>query len=538
MSHQEILAEHVVDIHKVVADFRDAFERIQSSSSQAYGVNKYFSSQSPMQKRLSIYNWNPGPRRGKEDAIEKQIAGKWHIITLQEASEYVEHEILHERFHVTHFAGCAIFLNKDTFHPDISVHDTRRGVQDHIVEGEQGWVLQGVLSRASFRRAAASGQKVFTVLSLHISNIFAKKKRHCQENHPDHSCYYDFSRHWFSCRSFQWHCLALSQPRQSQYYRWSVFWLCLVYAAGHPRHCGDPDPSRTIGRTSAVFLSPLALNVSGRSINMVPFPSLGKLLVYDRMIKAATMRHDFICISSIGTTNGTIKLTTTGTFASRNDQRVLDMELKNVTSAKFWATTRSWVRNYLRSLVPAIPLLIITKWPDEIWRQLLAMFPSSRVFSLCHAHHDPHVHIVQQKKNNCSYKKVTQKTTWGKFIILKKKVCLNVPNRFQKERRNPSRLRSTNPVKKWSMKGQKPFWRQRDQLLSEAKSEIRKYENQSGVAENYIRELKNKVESQELEIMSATDGYAYFRSQRDPLHGELAERERALRDTQLRGFHD
>ena len=46
MSHQEILAEHVVDIHKVVVDFRDAFERLQSSSSQSYGVNKYFSSQS------------------------------------------------------------------------------------------------------------------------------------------------------------------------------------------------------------------------------------------------------------------------------------------------------------------------------------------------------------------------------------------------------------------------------------------------------------------------------------------------------------
>ena len=60
MSPQEILAEHVVDIHKVVADFRDAFERIQSSPSQSYGVNKYFSSQSPVQKRLSIYNWNPG----------------------------------------------------------------------------------------------------------------------------------------------------------------------------------------------------------------------------------------------------------------------------------------------------------------------------------------------------------------------------------------------------------------------------------------------------------------------------------------------
>ena len=156
ISPHEISAEHVVDIHKVVADFRDVFERSQSSSSLTHAVNKYFSSQSPVQKRLSIYNWNPGPRRGKADAFEKQIAGKWHIVTLQEASDYVEHDILQERFHVTRFAGCAILFNKDTFYPDISVksiylHDTRRGVQDQVVEGEQGWVLQSALSRASFR---------------------------------------------------------------------------------------------------------------------------------------------------------------------------------------------------------------------------------------------------------------------------------------------------------------------------------------------------------------------------------------------------
>ena len=150
MSPREILAEHVVDIHKIVADFSDASEGIHSSPSQTHGVNKYFASQSAVQKRLSMYNWNPGPRRGKEDAFEKQIAEKWHIITLQEVSEYVEHEILHERLHVTSVKS-------------VYLHDTRRGVQDHIVEGEQGWVLQGVLSRASFRRTAVSGQKVFTV---------------------------------------------------------------------------------------------------------------------------------------------------------------------------------------------------------------------------------------------------------------------------------------------------------------------------------------------------------------------------------------
>ena len=44
------------------------------------------------------------------------------------------------------------------------------------MEAEQGWVMQGVLSRASFRRSPVSGQKYFTVLSLHTSNIYAKKK--------------------------------------------------------------------------------------------------------------------------------------------------------------------------------------------------------------------------------------------------------------------------------------------------------------------------------------------------------------------------
>ena len=44
------------------------------------------------------------------------------------------------------------------------------------MEGEQGCVMQGVLSRASFRGSPVSGQKFFAVLSLHMSNICAKKK--------------------------------------------------------------------------------------------------------------------------------------------------------------------------------------------------------------------------------------------------------------------------------------------------------------------------------------------------------------------------
>ena len=125
------------------------------------------------QNRLSIFNWNPGPRRGKEGAIEKHMAGKWHIITLQEAIEYLDSEYLTNRFYVNHYGGCAILFNKDTFHQDIKVtsfylHDIRDQQQD-VKERESGWVLQGVISRASFRRLPHD-------VILHIINQFAKKR--------------------------------------------------------------------------------------------------------------------------------------------------------------------------------------------------------------------------------------------------------------------------------------------------------------------------------------------------------------------------
>ena len=74
-----------------------------------------------------------------------------------------------------------MLFNKYTFHPDVEVksfylQDTRRDLPDKVMEGGHGWVSQGGLSRTSFRRPPLSGQKTFTVLSLHISNIDAKKK--------------------------------------------------------------------------------------------------------------------------------------------------------------------------------------------------------------------------------------------------------------------------------------------------------------------------------------------------------------------------
>ena len=147
-------------------------------TSSDYHFNFNVPNRSSAQTRLSVYNWNPGPRRGDAGAIESHIAEKWHIITLQEATEY---DFLTNRFHVTHYGGCAILFNKDTFFSDIKVssfylHDTQSCEKYKITEGESVWVMHGVVSKAALRRQPRDGQQTFTVMSLHINNNFAKKR--------------------------------------------------------------------------------------------------------------------------------------------------------------------------------------------------------------------------------------------------------------------------------------------------------------------------------------------------------------------------
>ena len=154
----------MVDVRKALAECREASAIRHDTLVQKYFFDSSVPNCSSVQKRLSICNWNPGPQRGKEGATEKQFAGKRLIITLQGALEFGDHELLTNRFHVTHYGGCAVLFNKDTFFSDVKVksiclHDTRRVLPDKVMEGDSGWVLQGVLSRASFRRQPPSGQR-------------------------------------------------------------------------------------------------------------------------------------------------------------------------------------------------------------------------------------------------------------------------------------------------------------------------------------------------------------------------------------------
>ena len=183
-----ILKRHLVNAKSANPDFRESPDRKHSPTIKEYRFDA--PNRLTEQKRLSIHHWIPGPRRGKEEATEKHIAGKWHIITLQESIEYFDRDYLTNRFYVTHYGGCAVLFKKDTFHPDTKVssvylHDTRDGQQQVVKGGQSGWVPQGVISRVSFRRPPRNG-KPFSTTATHQQPV-------CQEAwYRERSCHSQF----------------------------------------------------------------------------------------------------------------------------------------------------------------------------------------------------------------------------------------------------------------------------------------------------------------------------------------------------------
>ena len=62
---ETILKRHVVDSKGFYLAYREAPARRHSPSSFGYHFDKNMPNRSAEQTRLSVCNWNPGPRRGK-----------------------------------------------------------------------------------------------------------------------------------------------------------------------------------------------------------------------------------------------------------------------------------------------------------------------------------------------------------------------------------------------------------------------------------------------------------------------------------------
>ena len=72
---------------------------------------------------------------------------------------------------------------------------------------------------------------------------------------------------------------------------------------------------------------------------------------------------------------------------------------------------------------------------------------------------------------------------------------------------------------------------EKEQLFAEAKFEILRHEYRADLAENNLCELKRQIDSQTVKIGHTRTGYEQSRREQAPLHEELADRERTLRDT-------
>ena len=129
---------HMACKGSAVPAFRKAYERRNPSPQQNY---RFDTSVPNRLLEISISNWNPGNRRGKPGAIEKHIAGKLHIIALQEAIEYLQHECLMNHFYITHFACCAVLFNRDSLH-------------SRLHSRQQKWAAASRVRRPDYSRSA------------------------------------------------------------------------------------------------------------------------------------------------------------------------------------------------------------------------------------------------------------------------------------------------------------------------------------------------------------------------------------------------
>ena len=141
--------------------------------------------------------------------------------------------------------------------------------------------------------------------------------------------------------------------------------------------------------------------------------------------------------------------------------------------------------------------------------------------------------------HHCTFRSEKQVRACCRFIPHKEKACFNVHSQF---------LASTGQPVAWMSQKRKSnqefdncqiriiFGKTREQLLAEAKSEILRHEYRADLAENNICELKRQIDSQAVEIGHTRTGYEQSRREQALLHEELADRERALRDTRIRSI--
>ena len=75
-------------------------------------------------------------------------------------------------------------------------------------------------------------------------------------------------------------------------------------------------------------------------------------------------------------------------------------------------------------------------------------------------------------------------------------------------------------------------------MLAEANSKVRKHESRADYPDCSGRDLQRQLDSDRLEIYCTNQGFEESRKEQARLHEDLAQRERVLRETQIRSIHE
>ena len=104
MNLNTILERHAVDVRQAFAEYREASVRRHDTSTQEYHCD------SNVPNRSSVQNGGASTTGIQDLDVEERALSR---NTLQgNGIEYVDHELLTNRFHVTHNGGCAVLFNK------------------------------------------------------------------------------------------------------------------------------------------------------------------------------------------------------------------------------------------------------------------------------------------------------------------------------------------------------------------------------------------------------------------------------------------
>ena len=201
----------------------------------------------------------------KKVLLRTQTEVKWHVITLHEAIEYVPRDSLQRMRDFPQQRHLNLMLSPFTFLKPGAIY-----LFKWWKEGNEGWIMQGVLSRASFHRPPLAARKL-AVLSLPTSHIYHHKTGFCNKKvHLHDPCHHDWSTDGFCCMWFQWDSVAVSTIEKA-------FADCSLPTPLGPHHCGDPDRFQTTGVTCVVSSNSLIHIGLGRCDFMVLSPSHAKL---------------------------------------------------------------------------------------------------------------------------------------------------------------------------------------------------------------------------------------------------------------------